>query len=537
MDRGSSPQGRVERLIAFGRLVLALASFAAVYLDPFEPSRYPELTYSLLGIYAFYATAAAIWSVAAPDASRHRQVAMHVVDLVFFGAINGLTAGASSPLFIYFVFSMICAMLRFGRRGTIATAAFAFVTFVGSGLLIGERHELELNRFIIRSTYILVAGSLLVYFAEVQQRTQADLARIAEWPRLTSKDRKELISALLREMLAIFRPAGIVIAYEHPAGSAAFVAADDGAFTCYDEPQEIADAILEPDPDASLEDIAAGIPVRLLKRYGVEAAVITEFSGELVRGRLVLLQEKRGGVARGELLRAAVNVIAARLDHEHASDHLRRGAVAEERVRVARDLHDSVLQSLTGAALQLRTIPRLIEKNRDEALDRLREIENVIVTGQKELRGFIEQLHPDRRRGDAVVLSTRLHALAERFRQQWSIEVKASVEPMIEFLPVAVRHEIYGIVAEAIANAAKHAHAKHVHARVAMHAARVQIRVADDGKGFPFRGLLDLETMIRTARGPVTLKERVSLLRGNMTIDSAETGSTIDVQIPAAAGG
>lgn len=537
MYRGSPPQSRVERLIAFGRLVLAVASLAAIYVDPFEPARFPELTYTLLAVYAAYALGCAVWSVIAPDASRTRQVGMHVVDLVFFGVINGMTAGPSSPLFVYFVFSMICAMLRFGRRGTIATAAFAFGTFVVSGLLIGATQDIELNRFIIRGTYILVSGSLLVYLAEFQQRTNADLARMADWPRIRSNDRHDLLATLLREVLVIFRPARAILAFEHPGGKIALVAHDEGGFTCDEEPPDVAAALATPDPDASLEDIAAGIPVRLLKRYGATAAVATAFEGELVRGRVILLHEGRDRVEQDELLRIAVNVISARLDHEYAADHLRRGAVAEERVRVARDLHDSVLQSLTGAALQLHTIPRLIEKNREEALQRLKEIEDVIVTDQKELRGFIEQLHPDRRRGDAAVLSTRLHSLAERFRQQWSIEVSTTVAPMIEFLPSAVRHEIYGIVAEAIANAAKHSRAKSVSALIRLHAAEVHIRVTDDGIGFPFRGILTLDAMIHNARGPVTLRERVSLLRGDMTIESTENGSTIDVQIPAAAGG
>lgn len=538
MHRGFPPQNRVERLIAFGRLVLALASFAAIYIDPFEPARHPHLTYTLLVIYALWAGACAIWSIVSPTASRPRQVFLHVVDLLFFGVVNAMTAGPSSPLFVYFIFSMICAMLRFGRRGTIATAAFAFVAFIASGILISGAEKIELNRFIIRGTYILVSASLLVYLVDFQQRTYQDLARIAEWPRVQANSPGDLAATLLHEVLLIFHSSrGAILAYGHPGGKRAFVADDEDGFTCDEEPPEIVAALTETEPEASLEDISAGIPVRLLKRYRATAAVITEFSGELVRGRLILLNARGAGVAQSELLRIAVNVLATRLDQEYADDHLRRGAVAEERVRVARDLHDSVLQSLTGAALQLHTIPRLMEKNRDEAILRIREIESVIVNDQKELRGFIEQLHPDRRSGDAVVLSSRLHALAERFRQRWNIEVTTSVASMIEFLPGSVRHEIYGIVAEAIANAAKHSHARNVNADIGLHAAEVHIRVTDDGRGFPFRGKYDLEAMIRESRGPVTLKERVSLLRGAMTIDSTEHGSTVEVRIPAAAGG
>lgn len=117
------PQSRAERLIALGRAVLAAASIGAVYLDPIEPERNPLLTYTLLIAYALYAVAFVLWAIFGPAGTSPRlRIGSHVLDLVFFGTINYLTAGASSPFFVFFVFSIVCSILRFGRRGTALTA-------------------------------------------------------------------------------------------------------------------------------------------------------------------------------------------------------------------------------------------------------------------------------------------------------------------------------------------------------------------------------------------------------------------------------
>jgi signal transduction histidine kinase len=232
------------------------------------------------------------------------------------------------------------------------------------------------------------------------------------------------------------------------------------------------------------------------------------------------------------LARIAGAVVAGRLDHFHAAQQLQRGAVAEERVRVARDLHDSVLQSLTGVALQLRTLPRLMLRNPDEAEGRLGQIEQVIASAQKELRWFIDELRPERAKRDDDILGERLTTLAKRFREQWGLEVENEVAPVVHLLPIGTRYEIYAIVNEAVANAAKHAAAKRVAVAVDVTDTTVQIDIADDGKGFPFHGRYDLSSLMASNIGPATLKERVNSLGGSMIIDSSDGGTTLEIRMP-----
>ena len=545
------PQSRAERLIASGRSVLAAASLGAVYL---EPTLHPQLTWWLIGLYTLYAVCFLVWTLFGPAGLAVRvSISSHILDLVIFGALNYLSAGGStSPFFVYFVFSIICAMLRFGRRGTIATAAAAFIVFVITTLAHLEPDEI--NRFVIRTAYLVVVASLLVYMADYLQRIQADLARIARWPRSLTQNHERLITEILREPALIFDAERVLLAYEHLATRHAFLGKRDGNdLRVEPATKNIADLLLDsssatfvrsgsfaavtpPTEAGPLTPVRASrtIPLAVVAAYHIEDVVATSFNGDFVRGRLLLLDGRPPLLEEVNLARIAGAVIASRLDHYHAGEQLQRGAVAEERVRVARDLHDSVLQSLTGIALQLRTIPRVMERDRAEAEVRLGEIEQVIVRAQKDLRWFIEQLHPERRREDdeAATIAERINSMSQRFEQQWGLKVENDVAPIIHQLPVPMRHEVYTLVSEAVANAAKHASAKSVRVAASLGESEVRIDVADDGKGFPFRGRYGVKELTKMRQGPATLKERVTSLGGSLIVDSTDHGSRIEIRLP-----
>jgi signal transduction histidine kinase len=552
------PQSRAERLIALGRAVIAAAAFGAIYIDPLEPAMHPQAIYALL-TYTVYALVFAVWTIVAPVGSSHAvRVGTHVVDLAFFGAINYLTAGASSPFFVFFVFSIVCAMLRFGRRGTLNAAVAAFVIFMVSVTARMDVAGFELNRFIIRCVYLLVIASLLVYVADYQQRIQSDLARIVRWRRIPSQRYEQLVEELMREPALIFGAKRVMLVYEHLASRVGFVGTMNGDdLACEPVPRELVEPMFDRAPTTYVRSgsFAAiteergpapppprglpALPPELVAAYDINDVVATPFTGEFVQGRLLLLDGRQPLLEEVNLARIVATVIASRLDHHHAAEQLRRGAVAEERVRVARDLHDSVLQALTGVALQLRTLPRLMLRDAALADQRLGEIEQTITAAQKDLRWFIEQLHTDHRREDeeAAVIAERLLSMSQRFEKQWGLTVDADVAPIIHLLPVPMRHEVYTIVSEAVANAAKHASAKSVRVKARVHEGDVCIDVADDGKGFPFRGRYTVPEMARRNVGPRTLRDRVTSLGGSMIVDSSDRGSEIEIRLPMRANG
>jgi signal transduction histidine kinase len=206
---------------------------------------------------------------------------------------------------------------------------------------------------------------------------------------------------------------------------------------------------------------------------------------------------------------------------------------------VARDLHDSVLQSLTGVSLQLTTLPKVIERDPIEFRERINQIADIILGAQTELRRFIDNLHPERKHGPGAVvrirLQERLAALAQRFWQQWRLTVVPQVEPMAQVLSAHLQSEIYALASETVANAAKHANAARVDLAVRVESNFVVVEARDDGKGFPFHGRFTLDDLVASRRGPVTLKDRVTSLRGDMVIESSPKGARIELRIPISA--
>lgn len=544
------PQSRSERLIAISRFALAIAAAVAVYLDPLSPTRNASLAYTLLVLYAVYAFVVMVAAMFAHGMSRRAQWISHCGDLLFFAVINQMTSAATSPFFIYFLFSIVCAMLRFGRRGTILTAVVAGAIFLVSAFTTAGDAPFELNRFVIRTVYLAVVAILLIYLADYQQRIHHDLARIAGWRRSPLRDRHEFVRDLLQEAAAIFGAPRVLLAYEVEGRRCAWLC---DAGRCTAEDRDAADLLLEGHPSATYVSGAmrainpdasdpggratsAGLPPEIVTRYGIDSVVATAFKGEVVRGRLILIDGRPPLLEEINMAKIAGGVIASRLDHFHSTERLQRGAVAEDRMRVGRDLHDSVLQSLAGVALQLKTLPQLMIRNPEEAQRRFDEIAEVLLTDQRELRWFIEQLRSEGHPGDAEIVSEGLLSLSLRWRRQWGIEVETRVDPFVHLLAPETRLQVYALVSEAVANAAKHASAKRVSVAVTSEGVDIRIKVDDDGRGFPFAGRYDLAALQQMRQGPGTLKARVASLGGDLVIDSSPAGAHLDIRFPCEAG-
>jgi signal transduction histidine kinase len=218
---------------------------------------------------------------------------------------------------------------------------------------------------------------------------------------------------------------------------------------------------------------------------------------------------------------------------------MKKAAAAEERVRLARDLHDGVLQTLTGTALQLQTAERLIEREPAQARAVLADVQHMIADEQRDLRFFIQELKPGQigALDEGGGLAPALEELGRRLASVWGVRLE--LPPALPRLSAseAVLGEIYRIVQEAAVNAARHGQATQVTVGFGSENGALTISVADNGHGFPFDGRLDHDAQVEGHRGPRTLRERVVALGGTMDIESRRSGSRLDIRVPAAAAG
>ncbi len=193
-------------------------------------------------------------------------------------------------------------------------------------------------------------------------------------------------------------------------------------------------------------------------------------------------------------------------------------AAAELR-RVERDLHDGAQARLISLGISLRSIERLIRTDPDAAVALAAESRDSSARALAELRALVSGINPpvlaERGLGDA------LRALALDFPVSVATDIDLPAR-----LPAPVQAAAYFAVAEALANAAKHASARHVHIRAAHSAGALRIEVADDGAGGadPARGT-----------GLRGVERRLSTFDGVLAVSSPPGGPTIvAIEVPCA---
>jgi len=218
------------------------------------------------------------------------------------------------------------------------------------------------------------------------------------------------------------------------------------------------------------------------------------------------------------------------------SDHKARGRPGRGSSyrALARELHDGIVQSLGGVGLQLQGI-RAQLASEPAAVDRLTHVQRVIEHDQRELRAIVRELRPHDARDGRAILDDELQRMRERYALEWGMEVVTDAPDAAE-VTARLAHELCRIVNESLANAARHGGATRAEIAVAFDGPHVRVRIADNGRGFPFTGRRELAVLERTESGPRTLKERVKALRGSLAVQSSAQGAVIEVMIPSEEG-
>jgi signal transduction histidine kinase len=198
-------------------------------------------------------------------------------------------------------------------------------------------------------------------------------------------------------------------------------------------------------------------------------------------------------------------------------------ATLRERQRLARELHDSVTQSLYSLVLVAEAGRRLAGSGDLQRVEQVvRRLGEIGQQALKEMRLLVYQLRPS-----ALQSEGWIRALQQRLE---TVERRAGVEARLRVegtpaLPEAVEEELYRIVQEALNNALKHAAAALVVVQVRAEPQGVEIEVTDDGRGFDAQVIEGGGGL-----GLVTMRERVEKLGGTLTIRSAPgQGTTVRV--------
>jgi len=206
-----------------------------------------------------------------------------------------------------------------------------------------------------------------------------------------------------------------------------------------------------------------------------------------------------------------------------------------ERTRIARDLHDTLLQSFQGLLLLfqtarelLRTRPAEAEKILESAIDQTAQ---AITEGRDAVQGLRASMVE---RSDlAQAITTFGQELAAEASRHTSVGLQVGVAGTPRTLHSIVRDEIYQIASEALRNAFRHAEAKQIEVELRYDERQLRLRIRDDGKG--------IDSNFLTAEGRVGhfglhgMRERAKLMGGKLTVWSGpKSGAEVELSIPAA---
>ena len=525
------------RVIALGRLLLATLFLIAIWIDVTQPSAPPRLTYALLIGYVGFAVgaAAATWSNWWLDAKLAGPA--HAIDILTFTALVVATQGYTSPYFTFFIFLLLSAAIRWGWRETALTAILVTLLYLAVGMIAGSSEEpFDLYRFVVRTGHLVIMSLVLIWFGinrwGARYRFQGE-ELLAE-PLL---DKSPIETALRAAMKAARARGGAFLWWERNNRQASGFALTD------QEPMAIGmgkapaglldghpflfdvarDRGLTRDSDPNLTIISTrdrlGDAVQTLGlRNGIAIPVRTD-AGEGILFLVGVRGLSTDHIDFGEQIAAEV---AAHIQRHALLRAAEESAEARSRLALARDLHDSVVQFLAGAAFRLEAMKR--SKSPPASLEpQLDELKQLMLQEQGELRSFITAL----RSGAQVSfrdLLRDLESLATRLSRQWGMTCIVTGEAAQVSVPTRLHLDCHQLVREAVANAVRHAGANRVTVSLEAKAEHLLLAFINDGEAFPKRG--------GRIEMPQSLRERVEQAGGDIEVSRGMNLTKLTISLP-----
>ncbi len=540
-----------------GRILFGAVALGLLSIEPMGLFRNQRLLLSLCLVYCAWAVVTAFLGIAVQLKLPWYRMATHVVDTAFAVTIIWVASDVATPFRVFGTFAVLSAGLRFGLRTIALTTSAVLAGFLLVGVQAGILNDPSLRLIHVGfglSLFVIVAG-VLAQLKLREEKVTTDLNRLASWTRSPILDTREVLRDALERVAALFQAEAAMLVWqeteepwlhiatwqgnelrwlrEAPDRYEPLIADELHGTSFYSRDVRSRDGLVHYRDKESVKVLRKEpIHPELIEQLPAPSLLSVCVEGQTIEGRLFVSGTPYPGPDKMLTAEIVADLVAARLDQCHSIQHSQETAVREERIRLARDLHDGLLQSLTGVALHLKTASHQIESNPAAAAQSLEQLQDIIISDQRELRGFIQQLRPYPSATAATRLTVRLEDLGLRFHNQFGLAVQMNTESLSPMVTDEMRYEVFAIVNEALANAAKHAEARNVRVDLTSDPSEIRIVIRDDGKGFPFKGTYDLAQLSQMRRGPLTLKERIASLGGNLIIESRPTGATLDVRLP-----
>jgi signal transduction histidine kinase len=557
---------QAEHVLAFSRLFVALSSLTAWLIHLGATSSHYRLGVILLLGYVLASLVLLGW-LEFGGRSPAFVTAAQVNDVGWPALLCLFAEVPHSTFFLLFLFAMLAAAFRWGFAETMATALVGAVLLLLQAIAVTHAPWLlksflyapvEPSRLLMRCAFLLMAGSLLGYLAETEKQLRAEIAvtnHLLSLARVGSRF-APVLQNVLSELTRLFRGQAV---YEIAAQGSS------GRVFRWELPSSAPTIqVREVPPAKKPDELLSAYPytffMRKLSRNGSCAITALDERGERLRmdrnkhlhmpvpeansvlvvshemgrdwyGRFILVNAQLG-LQREHELRFAQNVLrqlAPALYSVYLFQGFRSRASATERARVARELHDTAIQSLISIEMQVDVLRR---RNSDARLAaELGRIQELLRQEVLSLRELMQTMRPVDI-GPHQLLDF-VAELVERFSRDTGIPVRFISELEEVTLPATTCRELARVVQEGLVNIRKHSGAHSAIVRFGSENGLWKLVINDDGNGFPFTGRFTLNDLDGLRRGPAIIKERVRAVGGDMVIESIPgQGSRLEITVP-----
>ncbi len=471
------------RLVSATRLMLATSALLVILIDPSEPNHYLGLTYTV-SLYTIYS---AVFCVLAIQRSRLVPVdIMHWLDMVWYLALVALSGGTNSVFFNFFFFAILVASFGWGYTSGLRLTLVSTVLFTIVGLLSAPPGSaFQLNRLLLRPILLLILGYMISRWGgfKINLRKRLQLlkdATILSNPRF-GIDRT--INAILESLRAFYDAEScllIILGKSGEGKSYQVYRVVRGVHATGASPPEIdADAaqlfLLPSQNDAIIYSQDGGrqtvlFDVRTQEMSTGDPATSAVVAGALETrtylsvpifnrqqpvGRLYII----GGAQRFD--NSAMDFVLQFMDHVtplieniRLVDNLASDAAEQERRRIGRDIHDSVIQPYLGLQLGIAALAQKLEASNTDVLSDVKEL--LALTNQElaEMRRYVWGLRSGEERLD--VLLPAIQRYAARFSSVTGINVEVKADGKVA-VNDRLAAELFQIVTEGLSNVRRHA--------------------------------------------------------------------------------
>jgi signal transduction histidine kinase len=430
----------------------------------------------------------------------------------FGGAVSGHTAVLAAYTLVVAVLVAHLAYRERGARGEAAALGLLFEHVrLDAGPVVSSRSVLDVIRTIFHARQVLLAVDNTADDASVLWRTRLATGGQAAEP--------------IVERLAPADRANCWFPVEGPASACLLSRSSSGTLRATAAVDPLGNPVAPP----------RLCPRTFADRHAAsQIIVLPSLTVGAFRLRVFVLDPRMDRpVEQLRLLQTVAGRIAPVIYNLFLERRLRTRLQENERAKLARELHDGVIQSLIGIEMRLEVARRQIQSSPARAETDLRETQLHLREQIVDVRTLMNQLRPPD--VDRTRLMDMLSETTERFHRTTGIE--AQFERSVDHLrlPKRVCRELVRVVDEALMNVRKHSGASRVAVRVGARAGDITLSIEDDGRGFGFAGRMTQPDLDALGLGPLVIKERVQSIGGRVAIDSRPgMGARLEVQVPTA---